>query len=62
MFIEMGFNPTDFEEYIANVVEQENWNIDSFGMFLRIKEVLEVLCDEFLVQGLICLIGGIMTL
>ena len=35
MLVEMGLDPANFEEEIANVVEQENWNLDfqAFGMF-----------------------------
>ena len=28
MLVEMGLDPTNFEEEIANVVEQQNWNLD----------------------------------
>ena len=33
MFVEMGLDPINFEEQIANVVEQKNWNFNAFGMF-----------------------------
>ena len=41
MLVEMGLDPTNFEEEIANVVEQENWNLDfqAFGMFWRITRM-----------------------
>ena len=28
MFVKMGFDPANFEEEIANAVEQQNWNLD----------------------------------
>ena len=35
MFVEMGLNPTNFEQQITNVVEQQNQNFNTFGMFFE---------------------------